>query len=236
MMRPTQPFTAMFALLLTTASSGSAEAQARAGEWVSYRDAYRTMVVFEKYGGPKNLLQNQLEVQPKEHGASLDGLQLVLAGKANQLNLPLDPLGRAVFPLQKAAYDENAELVLNHKGLAFALRPQVTIVPRADGVYDAAELHAACIQALGFARYLDASQRGRQCVGVRFVFPKKAEVGARLRHPDGSEQPLAVGSGAAFAGDVDDGFPVLNVRFGAGGEHGQVMASSAPLAIVPVFE
>jgi hypothetical protein len=235
-MRPTRSFTAALALLLTAGSAGLAGAQARAGEWVSYRDAYRTMVVFEKYGGPKNLLQNLLEVQPKEHGASLDGVQLVLAGKANQLNLPLDPLGRAVFPLQKAAYDENAALMLNHKGLAFALRPQVTIAPRADGVYDTAELRAACAQALGFARYLDASQRGHQCVGVRFVFPKKADVGARLRHPDGSEQALAIASGAAFAGDADDGFPVLNYRFGTGGEHEQVMAFSAPLAIVPVFE
>lgn len=226
----------MFALLLLADSSGSAEAQARAGEWASYRDAYRTMVVFEKYGGPKNLLQNQLEVQPKERTASLDGLQLVLAGKGNQLNLPLDPLGRTVFPLQKAAYDENAELVLNRKGLLFSLRPQVTIAPRADGVYDSAELRAGCVQALDFARYLDVSQRGRQCVGVRFVFPKKANVGARLRHPDGSEQALAVGSGAAFAGDADDGFPVLNYRFGAGGEHAQLTAYDAPLAIVPEFE
>lgn len=235
-MRPFRPFTALLALLLTAGSAGSAAADARVGEWVSYRDAYRTMVVFEKYGGPKNLLQNQLEVQPKEHGASLDGVQLVLAGKANQLNLPLDPLGRAVFPLQKAAYDENAALLLNHKGLAFSLRPQVTIAPRADGVYDTAELRAACAQALGYARYVDASQRGRQCVGVRFVFPKKSDVGARVHRGDGREHPLAVATGPAFAGDADDGFPVVDYRFGPDGERAQVTAYDAPLAIVPVFE
>lgn len=235
MMRPTRSCAALLALMSTIASSASS-AQARAGEWASYRDAYRAMVVFEKYGGPKNLLQNELEVQPKEAGASLDGVQLVLAGKTNQLNLPLDPLGRTVFPLQKAAYDENAELVLNHKGLAFSLRPRVTIAPRADGVYDAAELRAACAQALGFARYLDASLRGRQCAGVRFVFPKKTDVGARLRRPGGREHPLEVATGAAFAGDADDGFPVLNYRFGAGDEQAQITAYEAPLAIVPVFE
>jgi hypothetical protein len=226
----------LLALLLTAGSTGSAAADVRAGEWVSYRDAYRTMVVFEKYGGPKNLLQSQLEVQPREHGVSLDGVQLVLAGKANQLNLPLDPLGRAVFPLQKAAYDENAALLLNHKGLAFSLRPRVTIAPRADGVYDTAELRAACDQALGYARYVDASQRGRQCVGVRFVFPKKSDVGARVRRADGREHALAAAPGAAFAGDADDGFQVVNYRFGPDGERAQVTAYDAPLAIVPVFE
>jgi hypothetical protein len=237
-MRPTRPFTALLALLLTTGGTGAAAAQARAGagEWVSYRDAYRTMVVFEKYGGPKDLLQNQLEVQAREPGASLDGVRLVLAGKTVQLNLPLDPLGRILFPLQKAAYDENAALLLNRKGLPFAVREQVTIAPRTDGLYDTAELRAACAQALAFARYVDASQRGRQCVGVRFVFPKKADVGARLRRADGSEQPLAVGSGVAFAGDADEDFPVLDYRFGSGGGHGQVMFYQVPLAIVPEFE
>lgn len=234
-MRATRP-SALLALLLTAATNGPAAAQARPGEWVSYRDAYRTMVVFEKYGGPKNLLQNQLEVQARERGASLDGVQLVLAGRTIQLSLPLDPLGRIVFPLQKAAYDENAALLLNRKGMPFAVREQVTIAPRADGVYDSAELRAACAQALGFARYVDASQRGRQCTGVRFVFPKKPDVGAHLRRPDGSEQALAVGNGPAFPGDADDGFPVLNYRFGADNEHAQVTAYQAPLAIVPVFE
>lgn len=235
-MHPNRTFTALFALLATAAAVGPAAAQARAGEWVSYRDAYRIMVVFEKYGGPKNLLQSQLEVQARERGASLDGVQLVLAGKAIQLNLPLDPLGRITFPLQKAAYDENAALLLNRKGMPFAVREQVTIAPRADGVYDTAELRAACAQALGFARYVDASQRKRECVGVRFVFPKKSDARARLRRADGSEQPLAAANGAAFAGDADDGFPVLNYRFGAGDGHVQVMTYDAPLAIVPVFE
>ena len=198
------------------------------------------MVVFEKYGGPKNLLQSELEVQTLERGAGADGadgatgLQLILSGRATQLVLPLDALGRTVFPLQKAAYDENAALVLSRKGMAFALRPRVTIALRADGLYDVADLRDACAQALGFTRYVDASQRARQCAGVRFVYPKKADVGARLRRLDGSELPLPVVNGAPFAGDLDDAFPVVNLRFGA--ERGQVMAYQAPLAIVPVFE
>ena len=209
---------------------------AHAADWVSYRDTYRAMVVFEKYGGPKSLLQSELEVRPAERSAGLDGAQLVVSGKATQVNLPLDALGRTVFPLQKAAYDDNATLQMNRKGLSFSLRPQVTIVPRADGVYDMAELRDACAQALGFARYVDASRRTRQCAGVRFVFPKKAEAGAHLRHADGSEQVLATVAGAAFDGDADEGFALVNLRFDATPGRVQVTTHQAPLAIVPVFD
>ncbi|CAH0277044.1 hypothetical protein SRABI118_03661 [Massilia sp. Bi118] len=226
-MRPVRQFIASLALLL---AAGSAAAQAHDGDAVSYRDAYRAMVVFEKYGGPKNLLVNQLQVLPKERGALAEGLQLSLSGRSTQVNLPLDPLGRTVFPLQKAAYDENAALSLNRRGLGFSLRPQVSIAVRPDGVYDIAELRAACLQALGFARYVDASQRARQCAGVRFLFPKKAEGGARLRRPDSQEQalPLAVGE--------PDEFPSVVYRFTGSPERGQVATFNAPLAILPLFE
>jgi hypothetical protein len=234
-MRASRHLIAAVASLLAVVSTG-AQAQAQAGEWVSYRDAYRAMVQFEKYGGPKNLLQSQLQVQSRDHAGLGEGAQLTLTGKTTQLNLPLDALGRTVFPLQKAAYDENAALFLNRKGMPFVLRPQVTIAPRADGQYDAADLRTACAQALGFVRYVDASQRARQCAGVRFVFPKKESSGARLRHADGGEQALPVTSGAAFTGDPDEGFPVVTWRFGTGPERAQVITYNAPLAIVPIFE
>jgi hypothetical protein len=227
-MRPARHLIASLALLL---AAGPAAAQAHDGDAVSYRDAYRAMVVFEKYGGPKNLLLSQLQVVPRERGAVAEGLQLLLSGKSTQLNLPLDPLGRTVFPLQKAAYDENAALILNRKGGGFTLRQQVSIALRPDGVYDVAELRAACAQALAYARYVDASQRSRQCAGVRFVFPKKAEGGARLRRPDSHEQLLPLATG-----DADDGLPTASYRFAPGAERGQVATFNAPLAILPLFE
>jgi hypothetical protein len=180
-----------------------------------------------------------LQVQSRDHAGLGDGAQLTLTGKTTQLNLPLDALGRTVFPLQKAAYDENAALVLNRKGMRFVLRPQVTIAPRADGQYDVADLRTACAQALGFVRYVDASQRARQCAGVRFVFPRKGSAessGARLRHADGGEQALPMTSGAAFTGDPDEGFPIVTWRFGTAPERAQVVTYNAPLAIVPIFE
>jgi hypothetical protein len=227
-MRPARQLIAPLALLL---AAGAAGAQARDGDAVSYRDAYRAMVVFEKYGGPKNLLVSQLQVLSRERAAIGEGLQLTLAGKSTQVNLPLDPLGRTVFPLQKAAYDENASLVVNGKGAGFILRPQVSIAVRPDGLYDMADLRAACTQALDFARYVDASQRARQCAGVRFVFPKKAEGGARVRRPHSAEQLLPLSSAEA-----DEGFPAVTYRFTPGAERGQVATANAPLAILPIFE
>jgi hypothetical protein len=227
-MRPARQLIAPLALLL---AAGSAGAQARDGDAVSYRDAYRAMVVFEKYGGPKNLLVSELQVLPRERGASGEGLQLLLSGKSTQVNLPLDPLGRTVFPLQKAAYDENAALVLSRTGAGFTLRPQVSIAVRPDGLYDMADLRAACAQALGFARYVDASQRARECAGVRFVFPKKAEGVTRLRRPHSAEQLLPLTNAEA-----DEGFPAVTYRFTPGVERGQVATSNAPLAILPLFE
>ncbi|QOY95763.1 hypothetical protein IM543_07980 [Massilia sp. UMI-21] len=228
--------------LLGTATLAAAQAQPHASEWASYRDAYRSVVVFEKYGGPKSLLQNHVQLVPREPGAlraALDdaprmGLQLVLSGKTVQTSLALDPLGRGVLPLVKAAYDENAVLAPSRRIGPFSLRSRVTIAAQADNTYDSAELRAACEQALGFARHIDATARSRQCVGVRMVFPKKGvETSVKLRRAEG-EQPLPVAPGPAFGGDMDADFPSATYRFGP--ERAQVITFSAPLAIVPLFE
>lgn len=224
-MRPVRPFLVPIVLLLAAIPAG---AQVRDGEWASYRDAYRAMVRFEKFGGPKNLLVSQLQVLPAERGALGEGAQLTVNGKSTQLSLPLDALGRTVFPLQKSSYDENAVLQLNRK-VAFSVRPLVTIALRPDGQYDSTELRVACGQALGFARYLDASRQTQQCAGVRFVFAKKEQSGVRVRRADGQEVALPVA-----AGDGEDGLPVATWRFG--NERAQVTTYNAPLAIVPVFD
>ena len=221
------------ALLL---AAGSATAQVRAGEWVSYRDAYRAMVLFEKYGKPKNLLQSHLQIMPREKGGTAEGLQLTLSGFSTQLNLPLDPLGRTVFPLLKTAYDENAALVLNRKVSQYAFRSRVSLLVRPDGVYEAPELRAACEQALNSERHLDASLRNKHCVGVRFVFAKKGvEPGVRLRN-GGDQGSLPVLEGAAFGDDPEDGFKTVTYRFADGQDKGQVVTQNAPLAIAALFD
>lgn len=224
--------TACVTLLLTAAG---AVAQSHAGEWVSYRDAYRAMVVFDKYGGAKNLLHNQLQVLPRTKGVLDEGVGLLIKGKTVQTSLALDALGRTKLPLLKAAYDENAVLTPDRALGSFTVRPRIALALRADGSYDAAELRAACEQALGFARHGDASARSLQCVGVRLVFPKKSgEAGARVRI-NAVETALPLARGPAFAGDIDDDFPVVTYRFGPS-DAAQVLTYNAPLAFVPLFE
>jgi hypothetical protein len=225
---------AVFSALLLAA--GVAAAQAPDGEWVSYRDAYRAMVVFEKYGRPKQLIQNHFQVMPREKGIATDGLRLSLSGKSTQLNLPLDATGRTVFPLLKAAYDENAALVLNRKVGQFVLRPRVSVAVRPDGIYEAAELRAACGQALNFARYADASARSLSCAGVRFGFAKKGMAPVvRVRNGEAATA-LPVVEGAVFSDDPEDGFRTVLYRFADTPAQGQVVTQEAPLAIAPVFE
>ena len=75
-------FAALCATLLLAAGVAGAATNGLApeGEWVSYRDAYRAMVVFEKYGGPKHLIQNHFQVMPRTKGVSTEGLRLALTG------------------------------------------------------------------------------------------------------------------------------------------------------------
>jgi len=221
---------ACIALLLT---AGTAAAQSQESDWVSYRDAYRKMVVFEKYGKAKNLIQHQLQVMPRERNAALDGLQLTLVGSATRLDLPLDATGRAVFPLQKAAYDDNAVLRLNRKAGQYQFRPRVSIVVQPDGLYDAADLRSACEQVLAYERYLNQSLSGKRCVGVRFVFSKGAgDPGVRLRKGDLAALPSI--DGAAFPDDPYQGFRVVQYRFGD--STAQIVTPSAPLAISAIYE
>lgn len=226
--------TVLLALLLT---APQAFAQAAGdGDWASYRDAYRAMLWFEKYSKPKNFLQNHLQVMPSEKGAATDGLRLSLNGKTTQLNLPLDALGRAVFPLLKSAYDDNAVLRINGKSSQYKMVPRVSIVARADGVYEVADLRAACEQALGVERYLKGpAANGKACAGVRFVFARKGDAVVRLRQ-GGSEAVLPAVEGAAFEGDMNDAFKTVTYRFAATPANAQVISQNAPLAVAAVFE
>lgn len=222
---------ASLALLLT---AGSAVAQPHEGDWVSYRDAYRAMVVFEKYGKPKHLLQNHFQVIPRDRNVAPEGLQLTLEGKSIRVNLPLDATGRTVLPMSKLAYDENAALVLNRKVNQYAFRPRVSIVVRPDGVYEANELRAACEQALAYQRHVELVSGAGKCVGVRFVFARgMAEPGVKLRKGEAASLPPT--DAPAFFGDPYEGFRVVEYRFDPL-DKGQVVTPNTPLALTALVE
>jgi hypothetical protein len=224
-------------------AAGCVAAQAPAGNaeggWVSYRDAYRSMLWFEKYGKPKQFIQNHYQVVPRDAGVALEGVRLTLSTKTTQLDLPLDALGRTVFPLLKSAYDDNAELTLNRKLGPYRLRARASIVVRPDGVYDVSDLRAACAQLLGFARYVNpAAERGHGCAGVRFTFARKdSSASVKFKKNDaGLALPLPVAEGAAFPDETNGSFRIVNYRFADWPDKGQIVTQSAPLAIAALFE
>jgi hypothetical protein len=233
-MAPIRSFAARVPLLLAL-GLGAGMAQAQETGWVSYRDAYRAMVTFAKYGKAKNFLQNHYQVAPKDGSGSLEGLRLTLSGRTTQLNLPLDATGRTTFPLLKAAYDENAMLVLNRKVSDYTFGPRISIVPRVNGVYDSADLRTACDQALQYMRHTDAGYGNRHCAGVRFAFLPKSDAEVRVRDPL-REVALPAGQGAAFDGDANTDFRVMVYRFAEWPEKVQVISQNAPVAIAPVIE
>lgn len=221
----------LLALALLPAFAGAQEA----GDWIAYRDAYRQMIWFEKYGKPKQFLQNHLRLRPRDAGVSTDGLRLALHGKDTQLALPLDALGRAVFPFSRAAYDDNAELSWNRKPGQLGWSAWVSIVTRPDGVYAAAELRTACEQLLAYLRSTGGAN-GRRCAGVQFAFPGTQAAQVRYQGGDGAVLALAAQDGPAFPGDAVAGFRIFAYRFNAHADAGQVLTSATPLAIAALLE
>lgn len=226
----------MFKLLLLCLALLPAFAGAQEdSDWVEYRDAYRQMIWFEKYGKPKQFLQNHFRIRPRDKSVSTDGLRLTLNSKAAHLALPLDALGRAVFPFSKAAYDDNAELTVNRKAGQLKSGAWVSIVTRPDGVYAAADLRAACDQLLAYLRY-SGEAAGKSCAGVQFSYPKNDASQVQFHAAGGAVTMLAAKEGPAFTGDVVATFRVFVYRFAALPEAGQIVTSSTPLAIAALLE
>ncbi|SHN42968.1 hypothetical protein SAMN05192549_115125 [Duganella sacchari] len=204
-------------------------------DWIAYRDAYRQMIWFEKYGKPKQFLQNHYRLRPRDKSISMDGVRLTLNSKAAQVSLALDALGRAVFPFSKAAYDDNAELVVNRKASQFKAGPWVSIVTRPDGVYTAADLRTACEQQLAYLRYSGVNA-GKGCVGVQFTYGRSDTAQVQFHATGAAPVTLAVKDGPAFADDVVQNLRVVVYRFASLPEAGQLVTGSTPLAIAGLFE
>lgn len=219
------------------AAAQVSESQADA-EWISYRNAYRLMIQFEKYGKSKHLIQSHFQVFNKATIPLPDNLQLNLVSKSMRLNLPLDALGRASFPLLKSAYDENAELVLNQASGQLNFQSRISIVARADGVYEVADLRLACEQALTYLKSVgDIKADAKSCVGVRFSYAKNLlQSGIKFRGADMQMHALALQENSAFPDESNKAYKTASLRFADVTEKSQVLVQLPPIAIAPLFE
>jgi hypothetical protein len=211
------------------------------GTWLSYRDAYKVMLRFEKYGKPKNLIQHHLQIRLRDKadagGDEFSRLRLRLVSASLRLELPIDASGRVALPLLKSAYDENAELIFNQKLERVQVLGRITVVTRADGIYEVADLRAACEQALAYESFIgNDTTRDKKCIGVRFVYGKKeSNLAVELRSAERAAQNLLVADGSAFSGDTNDFFKTITYNFSNGTEKIQLITRSAPILIAPLF-
>ncbi len=207
-------------------------------DWISYRDAYKLMVSFEKYGKAKHLIQNRFQVVIKDKTVSPDTVRLSLNARNSATNLSLDPLGQTQLPLLKAAYDENAELSVSPKLGQFSYRSRISIQLRNDGNYDIADLKLACEQTLSYMQYLDASSvAGKKCVGVKFGFDKRdSNAGVEVRTANQTATPIPLQDNAAIWPEGINNSRIAQYNFSVGSDKGHVLTRTPPIIIVAVIE
>lgn len=225
------------------ASSALAQSSADANkkvesEWISYRDAYKTMIAFEKYGKAKHLIQNRFQIISKDKAFNIENLKLTLNTKNSVTNLSLDALGQTQLPLLKAAYDENAELSLSPKLGQFSYRSRISIQIRADSSYELSELRQACEQVLGYLQYIDTPNlANKKCVAVKFGFDKRENnAGLELRMSNQAGSTLPISENASLWPDSIQSLKVGQINFAGQAEKAHVVTKTPPLIIIAVIE
>jgi hypothetical protein len=211
----------------------------RDSEWHSYRRAYKAARFFEPYLATRPLIQAHMQIRPLRPDLSMEGLHIELTGASTRLEIPVDPLGRAVLPMLKQAYDEDAVLRLNRQKGHYSFSGRYSIRERADGVYAGADLRAACGQLLDAQRASGYRWRllGKECAGVKFVYRSSDPV-PHLVHRDaaGVEHPLPVSAAQPFENNTMGLFQVALYRFADWPQQGTVLVQTPPLAIGTLYE
>ena len=211
----------------------------RDSEWGSYRHAYKAAAFFEAFTRSRPLIQAHMQVRPIEKGASLEGLSLHLVGEKTDVMIAVDSIGRATIPLLKQAYVDDAVLRLNRQKGIYYFSGRYSIKERADGVYEASDLRAACEQLLGAQRESGYRMRliGKKCLGVKFVYASTestAVVQVQGAGPEAKAIPLV--DAHPFEGNSMDLYKVAIYRFSDWPQAGKVLTPSRPIAIGTLYD
>lgn len=210
----------------------------RDSEWHSYRHAYTAARFFEAYTKTRPLIQAHMQIRPLKPDLSMDGLRIELTGSTTTAVIPVDALGRAVLPMLKQAYEEDAVLRLNRQKGHYAFSGRYSIRERADGIYPGADLRAACEQLLDAQRASGYRWRllGKECVGVKFVY-RLSDPAPRVVHRDaaGIERLLPASTGLPFESGSVVPYQVVSYRFADWPIGGTVLAQT-PLGIGTLYD
>ena len=246
-MTPFLPIAALLALVLSPLQAAGQDGQPptsveivakRDAEWASYRHAYKAAANFERIMRSRPLIQAHMQIMPLREGLPLAGMRIELTGETVAQELAVDAIGRAVLPMLKQAFDEDAVLRLNRQKGNFRFTGRYSIREKESGVYGAAELREACEQLIGAQR--DSGNRlrlmGKQCAGVRLIYPPASVAGVTFRDATGKLDTLASADEAPFR-DVPMGlYKVVNYRFDAWPAQGELVTAQRPLFIGTLYE
>lgn len=237
----------MLAMLLPIAASGVAQEAIpqvtilakKDSEWHSYRRAYSSVASTARTTRSRPLIQTHMQIRPNRRDLPMDGLRIQLEGETTNIEIAVDPLGRAVLPMSKQAYDEDAVLRLNRLKGAYHFSGRFSIRERDDGNYRIAELRAACEQLISVQRESGYRLRlfGKRCAGVKFVYRRTAPDPV-IGFEDGVHSRIALGAVDAepFENDTMGLFRVVKFRFADWPQQGSVVAGTAPIAIGTIYE
>ena len=237
------PFAANAADLANPAESAEPQkvviSAQRDPEWASYRHAYKAVAFFASFTHSRPLIQAHMQIRALQKDASLEGLHLQLIGKTTHLDIDVDNIGRATIPLQKAAYEEDAVLRLNREKGIYYFSGRYSIKEREDGVYQIADLRAACDQLLSAQKDSGYWLRliGKKCKGIKFVYASSAS-DASVDFQDTAKLSTAIKA-------VDDHpfedksmamYKVAIYRFSDWPEQGEIITKMRPIAIGTAYD
>ena len=212
---------------------------ARDAEWHSYRHAYKAARFFTPFLATRPLIQAHMQIRPNTPDEPMAGLRLHLTGEHVDMDIPVDPLGRATLPMLKAAYDDDAVLRLNRRRGHYQFSGRYSIRERADGIYSAASLREACEQLIGAQRESGYRLRliGRRCAGVKFVFPLD-DVAPQVVYRDaaGTVTPLVAEAGLPFEDGSMGRYRVAVFRFAAWPGDGEVVVGGGLIGVGSLYE
>ena len=208
-------------------------------EWASYRRAYKAAAFFAPFTRDRPLIQAHMQIRPLAPTTSLDGLRVHLAGAHVQMDIPVDPLGRAQLPMDKQAYEDDAVLSLNRQKGLYYFSGRFSIRERADGIYPVADLRAACEQLIDAQRDSGYSLHlfRKRCAAAKLIYPLAGPApDVVLRLADGRESPLPAAADAPFEDGSMGQYQVVRVGFAAMPAGATVLARTRPLGIGTAYE
>ena len=207
---------------------------ARDAEWAGYRHAYKAAAMFARMTATRPLIQAHMHIQPLREGLPLNGIKVYLQGEKTSMEFVADDIGRVEIPQLKQPYDEDAVLRLNRQKGHYRFGGRFTLREHDDGIYDVAQLRAACEQMLSAQREAGSLFRlmGKKCAGVKFIYAAGADTTLEVRPAAGAPAMLAGVTERAFDLPPMPGqYHVVTYQFGAWPATGKVIAAVRPLAI-----